>query len=194
MGYGCKSARRSTTCEGACGDLWCCINLAPSHRAAEAYSGARAAGCASGGKVYLRCCVRVGNGRTYFIQSRSSSRPAVRRFCGEVGAPTAHRMTMRHVGARRGGQSGATTRLISALFFGSLGVGQLAVQPPLSVPYPLSTPRRAGCSPTPPATAAACGASISSPPTCRARSSTARSSTPGSPPATSSSDTPRTYS
>ena len=83
MGYGCKSARRSTTCVV----IWCCINLAPR--------------C---GGLFRCTCGRMCLRREGAVCGSGMGAPIIalllRRFCGEVGAPTAH------VGARRGAVRG----------------------------------------------------------------------------------------
>ena len=83
MGYGCKSARRSTTCVV----IWCCINLTPR--------------C---GGLFRCTCGRMCLRREGAVCGSGMGAPIIalllRRFCGEVGAPTAH------VGARRGAVRG----------------------------------------------------------------------------------------
>ena len=106
MGYGCKSARRSTTCVV----IWCCINLAPR--------------C---GGLFRCTCGRMCLRREGAVCGSGMGAPIIalllRRFCGEVGAPTAH------VGARRGAVRGDNEAFQPS---SSEALGQFATQPPLS--------------------------------------------------------------
>ena len=135
-----------------------------------------------------RCCVRVGNGRTY---NRAPPPPILRRGRRSDRASHDHEACGRAAwGAVRGDNEAYFSPLLRKPWRGTTRRPASA----LSAIPPFHSSARGLFAYAARATAAACGASISSPPTCRARSSTARSSTPGSPPATSSSDTPRTYS